>query len=219
MGDLIDVAAREMVREDKRIYGVALAEVVSNMDTTGLGRVQLKLPWLPGYQPWARVAAFSAGSGQGGYFIPQEHDEVLVAFNQGDVRDPYVIGSLWNGHDKPPYQGTLDPAQKRVVRSPAGHEVLLDDLKKSISITTATGQKITLTPEQIELAAGDDKAGAKITLLSSGTVTIEATTKVQIKAPTISVNATGSLDLKGSASATLDGGSTCTVKGTMVNIN
>ena len=86
MGDLIDAATREAVWEDKRIYGVAPAEVVSNLDLTGLGRVQLRLPWLPGYSPWARVAAFSAGSGRGGYFIPQNGDEVLVAFSHGDVR-------------------------------------------------------------------------------------------------------------------------------------
>jgi uncharacterized protein involved in type VI secretion and phage assembly len=219
VGNLIDIAAREMLREDKRIYGVALAEVVSNADTTGLGRVQLKLPWLPGYQPWARVVAFSAGSGRGGYFIPQEHDEVLVAFNQGDVRDPYVIGSLWNGRDKPPYEGTLDPVQKRTIRTPAGHTVLLDDSEQSVTVTTSTGQKLTLKPDRIELAAGSSSAGSKITLLSAGTIQIEATTKVEIKAPTISVNASGSLDLKASANATLDGGGLCAVKGTLVNIN
>ena len=219
MGDLIEAAARETARLDKLIYGVALAKVVSNVDTTGLGRVQLKLPWLPGYQPWARVAAFSAGSGRGGYFIPQENDEVLVAFNQGNVQEPYVIGSLWNGQDKPPFTSPLDPAQKRAIHTPKGHEILLDDLNQSVVITTATKQKITLATDRIELAAGDDKAGAKITLLTSGTVQIEATAKVQIKAPTISLNATGSLDLKGSASATLDGGSACAVKGAMININ
>jgi len=32
--------------------------------------------------------------------LPEVGDEVLVAFNHGDQRKPYVIGSLWNGADK-----------------------------------------------------------------------------------------------------------------------
>ena len=47
MGELVDTATRELVGADRRIYGVALATVVSNVDLTGLGRVQIKLPWLP----------------------------------------------------------------------------------------------------------------------------------------------------------------------------
>lgn len=216
MGDLVDAATREAVWEDRHIYGVAAAEVVSNLDLTGLGRVQLRLPWLPGYEPWARVAMLSAGPDRGSYFIPQNGDEVLVAFNHGDVREPYVIGSLWNGRDKPPFKGPLDPANKRAIHTPAGHKILLDDLEQSITVTSATGQKITLAPDRIELAAGD---GAKITLQTSGTIEIQASVAVQIKAPTISANASSSLDLKGSASATLDGGGVCAVKGAMVNIN
>jgi uncharacterized protein involved in type VI secretion and phage assembly len=216
MGDLIDAAAREATWDDKHIYGVATAEVVSNLDLTGLGRVQLRLPWLPGYQPWARVAMLSAGPDRGSYFIPQNGDEVLVAFSHGDVREPYVIGSLWNGRDKPPLKEPNDPINKRLIRTPAGHKILLDDLEQTIAITSSTGQKVTIAPDLIELAAGD---GAKITLRTSGTIEIQASTEVQIKAPTVSVNASGSLDLKGNASATLDGGSVCLVKGAMVNIN
>ena len=32
----------------------------------------------------------------------QMNDEVLVVFEGGDPRRPYVIGGLWNGSDKPP---------------------------------------------------------------------------------------------------------------------
>lgn len=216
MGDLIDAAAREAVSDDRHIYGVAVAEVVSNLDLTGLGRVQLRLPWLPGYQPWARVAMLSAGPDRGSYFIPQKGDEVLVAFCHGDVREPYVIGSLWNGRDKPPCKEPLDPTNKRLIRTPAGHKILLDDLEQSIAITSSTGQKVTIAPDRIELAAGE---GNKITMHASGTIEIEASVAVQIKAPTVSVNASASLDLKGSASASLDGGGVCVVKGAMVNIN
>jgi uncharacterized protein involved in type VI secretion and phage assembly len=216
VSELIDRALHEWLGIDRHIHGVAPAEVIDNVDLSGLGRVQLRLPWLPGVRPWARVVACSAGPSRGTYFIPQKGDEVLVAFNQNDVRDVYVIGSLWNGRDKPPATGPLDPTNKRLIVTPAGHKVLLDDLEQSITITSSTGPKITLGPEGIELSAGPN---AKITLRSSGTIEIQASVAVQIKAPTVSANASGSLDLKGSASATLDGGGLCVVKGALVNIN
>jgi uncharacterized protein involved in type VI secretion and phage assembly len=216
LSELLQAVTGGTVDFDRRMHGVAVAQVVSNTDLSGLGRVQLRLPWLPGHMPWARIAAVTAGNGNGSYFIPQVDDEVLVAFNHGNVTEPYVLGALWNGRDKPPFKGPLDPTQKRAIRTPAGHEVLLDEAQQSISITTSTGQKITLAPDRIELAAGDN---AKITLLTSGTIKLEATVAVEIKAPSISVNASGKLDLKASANATLDGGSLCVVKGALVNIN
>ena len=215
-GEFIQTLAGDQRRRDRRMHGVTLATVVSNQDLTGQGRVQIRIPAWPNYQPWARVAAFSAGSERGGYFIPQVGDEVLVACNQGDVKDCYILGTLWNGRDKPPFTGPTDPAQKRAIRTPIGHEVLLDDAEQKVVVKTSTGQTITLAPDRIELASGD---AAKITLTTSGTVTIEASAQIELKAPAIKANATSSLDLKASIAATLDGGADCTVKGILVKIN
>jgi len=215
MSGLMDFALRE-VSEDVRFYGVAIAEVVGNLDQMGLGRVQLRLPWLPGYQPWARVAVLSAGSNRGSYFIPQTGDEVLVAFNHGDVREPFVVGSLWNGRDQPPRTGSLDPVAKRVIRTPAGHEIELDDTRQSISVVSATGQKLSIDAQKIELSAGS--GAAKLTLTTTGDVTIEGTT-IQLKAVgNVQVKGTA-LDLSGDANATLKGGGVCTIQGGLVKIN
>jgi uncharacterized protein involved in type VI secretion and phage assembly len=216
ISELIQTLVNDTRRDDRRIHGVTLAKVVSNNDLSGQGRVQISVPSLPGYQPWARVATLSAGSNLGSYFIPQDGDEVLVAFNQGDVRDPFVIGSLWNGSDKPPFKAPRDPVNKRAIRTPAGHEILLNDAERSIVIKTPDGQSVTLAPDRIELKVSDS---TKVTLLTSGTVTLEAATQIELKAPTIKANATGTLELKGSGSATLDGGANCVVKGATVAIN
>ena len=47
--------------DDRRITGVCAALVISNTDSYGEGRVQLQIPFLPGYLPWARVAVPMAG--------------------------------------------------------------------------------------------------------------------------------------------------------------
>ena len=36
-----------------------------------------------------------AGPDMGFYALPEKGDQVLVAFEQGDLSQPYVLGSLW----------------------------------------------------------------------------------------------------------------------------
>ena len=51
---------------------------------------------------WAPVVQLGAGPASGAMFIPEVDDEVLVGFEHGDGQvDPYVIGGLYNGVDKP----------------------------------------------------------------------------------------------------------------------
>jgi uncharacterized protein involved in type VI secretion and phage assembly len=216
-GGLIDAALaglREAV--EPRIYGVTVAEVIDNIDATGAARVQLRLPWMPGYEPWARVAAVVAGDDQGVFFIPQVGDEVLVAFNHGDVRDPYVIGGLWNRQDSPPAAAPNDAVSRRIVRTPAGHEIELDDLAQSVTVTSSSGQEIRLEPSKVELQTADGTA--KVTLETAGKVSIEAQLGLELKAPSIKLDGT-TVELKATANATVDGGGACTVKAGVVRIN
>jgi phage baseplate assembly protein V len=215
MSTLIDSAVPD-APPDMRFYGVAVAEVIGNTDETGLGRVQLRLPWLSGYQPWARVAVLSAGSNRGTYFIPQTGDEVLVAFNHGDVNEPFVVGSLWNGRDQTPRSGTMDPVNKRVIRTPNGHEIELDDAEQSITIVSSSGQKVLIDQQQIVMSAGS--GAAKLTLTTAGEVTIEGT-KIQIKATANAEVKAADLSLSADANATLKGSGLCTIQGGVVKIN
>src|SRR3954464_5654150 len=147
MNGLVDAAAQPTTPDDRRIYGVAVAEVLENCDLNNEGRVKVRLPWLPGYEPWARVAAPMAGMKSGAYFMPQPGDEVLVAFNHGDVRDVYVVGSMWNKRNRTPVEMSSDARSKWVLRTPIGHELVFDDNDLSISITSATGPHIKLAKD------------------------------------------------------------------------
>jgi phage baseplate assembly protein V len=213
---LIEAAAQLFTSTERKSFGVTLGQVVDNLDSTGEGRVQVSLPWIPEIEPWCRVAVLSAGGGCGTYFVPQVDDEVLVAFDQGDIRDAFVIGSLWSATDKPPADLPSDAVDKRVIRTPNGHEIRFDDQQQSLEITSATGQKVTLDSQQIALDAGD--GAAMIVLEAAGNVTIEAALDLKLKATTVSIEGT-TIDVKASAAATLDGGASCTVKGTIVRIN
>lgn len=193
MLDLID--QREQAVERKRWYGVYPAVVTDIKDREGQGRVKIRLPWTPdgggaGYEAWARLATLMAGARRGSWFIPDPGDEVLVLFEGGDPRQPYVIGGLWNGSDTPPE--SMDGAGKNYRKSIVSRRdirITLDDTegREQVLIQTPGGQKLTLQdgPGSVEIRDGN---GNTIKLDSSG-VTVTASANVTVNASKVEVNA------------------------------
>lgn len=210
----------ETAKDEPRIYGITLGRVVNNFDTTGQSRVQVSLSWLPGVEPWARIASPSAGKDRGMYFIPQIDDEVVIAFNHGDVTDAYILGSLWNALDRPPAPLPSDATTKRLIVTPAGHRIEIDDLLQSVTITTTTKQKVTLAPDAVTLEAGTPVAPglASLKLDSAGNVTLKGAVSITLQAPSITLDGTR-VAVKGTASASLESAGDTAVKGALVRIN
>ncbi len=203
-----------------KIAGVAAGIVSNNQDPDKLGRVKLTFPWLSddNETDWVRMAVLMAGKEMGTFFLPEVGDEVLVAFEQGDINFPYVIGALWNKKAKPP-EGNADKKNNiRKITSRSGHEIIFDDnaeqKKEKLEIHTKAGHKLVLDDssgqEKIEIV---DKAGSnKMTIDSAqNAVTIESTAQLNIKSAQVSIEATGSLTLKSDA--------TVTIQGSLVKIN
>lgn len=178
-----------------RWYGVFPALVTDIKDPDGQGRVKISLPWSPDtngsrYEAWARLATMMSGNNRGSWFVPDVNDEVLVAFEAGDTRRPYVVGCLWNGSDKPPE--SMDGGgknYKKVLRSRNGVKVTLDDQdgQEKMILETPGGQKITLKdgPGAVEIV---DSNGNSVKLETSG-ITITASAKVTINASQVAVSA------------------------------
>ena len=178
-----------------RWYGAFPALVTDIVDPEGLGRVKIALPWSPDtagarYETWARLATFMAGNNRGSWFIPDVEDEVLIVFEGGDPRRPYVIGSLWNGKDSPPE--SMDGAGKnfkKVLRSRNGVKLTMDDTdgREQFILETPGGQKLTLKdgPGAVEIV---DSNGNSIKMETSG-ITITASAKVTINASQVAVSA------------------------------
>jgi uncharacterized protein involved in type VI secretion and phage assembly len=200
---------------DKKVFGVSVATVLNNIDCTGEARVMLTIPWLPGYTPWARLAMPMAGMGRGTYFVPQIGDEVLVAFNHGDVREPYVLGTCWNTMDRPPAVAPTDPVTKRKIRTPLGHELAFDEALQSVTLTSNTMSTVTLDPEKAQLST----PLATVTIGKAGDVTITAATKISLNAPVIEINAKTLLTAQSNGAANFKAAATCVVSGAMVKIN
>lgn len=197
-----------------RVYGVVFALVTDNKDPQKLGRVKVKLPWLgdDAETPWAPVATLMAGKQRGTFFLPEVDDEVLVAFEHGDLDHPVVLGALWNGVDTPPLTNDDGKNAKRLIQSRSGMTLLFDD--------SDGAEKLQLADKDGNEALTIDMANKKITLVSSGDLELTAAQgTITISGQTVKIDSTGQAELK--ATGQLDvGGQTVNIKGQpMVNIN
>ena len=175
--------------------GVYPALVLDVRDPDAQGRVRITLPWSPDqqgrrYEAWARMATLMAGSNRGSWFLPDCNDEVLVAFEAGDPRRPYVVGALWNGVDSPPE--SMDARgnnNRKVLRSRNGVQITLDDQngQETLVLETPGGQKVTMQdgPGRIRV---EDSNGNSILLGSTG-ITINASAKVTVNASSVAISA------------------------------
>lgn len=135
----------------ERFYGVAIGIVLDNNDSkrdVPLGRVQVSYPWFSDQakSSWARCATPMAGADIGMYFLPEVGDEVLVAFEQGNLANPIIIGSLWNGKKRPPVQNSDGKNAVRLIKTRSGHSIILDDTdnQEKIIISAKGGSQITM---------------------------------------------------------------------------
>jgi uncharacterized protein involved in type VI secretion and phage assembly len=169
------------------LHGVYSAVVKDVSDPEALGRVKVRLSALRD-EPWARLATLMAGNGRGTWFVPDPGDEVLVAFEAGDPRRPYVLGALWNSSDPPPE--TMDGAgtnPRRVIRTRSGTRIAIDDTPgvEELRLELAGGERVVLRQRRVEVA---DANGNQITLMPAG-VSVTAPVKVSIAAGSAELSA------------------------------
>ena len=188
-----------------------VTSIDSFLDT---GQVKIRVPWLPDFEPWARVAVLMAGNNAGTFFIPQIDDEVLVAFAHGDIREPYIIGSLWNGQDSPPTSNPLDAINKRIVKTPNELTLELDDLLDSITIRNKAGHEVVIGKEQTTVTVGQ----SKMELKKEGRINIEAETEILLKSKKVRLDA-DNIELKSGNSTRLRAGQNCEIRANVVRIN
>jgi uncharacterized protein involved in type VI secretion and phage assembly len=178
-----------------RWYGVYPALVSDIKDPDGQGRIKITLPWSPDtgsdrYETWARLATLMAGNNRGTWFIPDVNDEVLVVFEAGDPRRPYVVGALWNGSDSPP--DSMDGAgnnYRKVIKSRNGVKVTLDDTdgQEKFIAETPGGQKITLQDGPGTITVADSNGNS--VKLDPGGITVNASIKVTVNASLVEMSA------------------------------
>jgi uncharacterized protein involved in type VI secretion and phage assembly len=196
--------------------GLVPALVTNNKDPENLGRVKVKYPWLPENNGaeiesgWVRVVALGAGNMTGFFWLPEVNDEVMIAFEHGDINRPYLLGGVWNSRDKSPE--TSDNAvagdgsvKLRTIQTRGGHIFRFTDDQSGSKIElidSKQGTKIILDAQQenltIETGNEISHKGKTIKMKGDSGVTVESGSSLTIKGSSISIEASGQLTLKGS---------------------
>lgn len=217
---------------------VMVGIVTDNNDPEGWGRVRVKCPTLTEEHEsnWARVVAAGAGGQRGLDCLPEIDDEVLVAFEHGNIHRPYVIGGVWNGQDSPPAPVADSVSSGKVrlrtlktrtghtlqfieedkggskkgihVESVYGHEVYLNDSDRKIEIKTSGGHSLTL-----------DDQGRSIEVVSKGTIALQAPQGITLTVGGSSMELTPASIKVASKQTQVQGTAQTQVQGGVVNIN
>ena len=242
--DLLGIGTQPQDEKPGRIYGVVTGLVADLRDPDHLGRVKVLFPWLAeqredtvhiegqedrAHSYWARMATLMAGNKRGTFFVPDPGDEVLVAFEHGQVDRPVIIGMLWNKEDQPPTEMDGDAKNNlRVIHSRSGHKIVLDDSddKPSILIVDKTGNNkifIDSTNKSMEIAVDQDltiTVGGKLSITAKMGITMESNMDVGVKAKTgMNLESSAAFSAKGSTSASVEGSVNAELKGAMVSVN
>lgn len=239
----------EDIQSNKRFAGITVGVVTNIEDPDKLGRVKVRLinRSTSDYETgFIRVMTPMAGSQWGMFFLPEVGDEVLVAFGDGDISRPYVLGALWNSNNTQPINVEGGKNNTRIIKSKAGHSIVfMDDTSDEPRIKIMTNQGLML-----DLL---DKDGSKTITLSDGSSNVieinsdkgegsfQTKTKITIKADqgTITLGSSGielkggnikidgqqvnikgtTVKLEGSSDLTINSSGVTNVKGSMVKIN
>jgi phage baseplate assembly protein gpV len=219
----------ESVEQVKRkFYGVTVGRVINPLDPLTLGRVQVQLPMIDDVElsPWARVASPMAGITHGHYFIPNPGDEVLVAFENGELNAPYILGSLWNATAPPPLPSPV--AQIRTIRTLAGNQLVFSEVPPTVTLqsgptppvtipappTPAGPPTVILSPAGIQILFGLNIINLTpdgITITGTPNLNLVATAAITLTAPTITLN--------GAAATNVQSAGVCSVTAPLVKIN
>lgn len=219
-------AAASSASSTPKIPGVVTAIVTDVNDPEKLGRVKVNFPWLADQNSsaWTFMVQVGAGGKRGASFLPEVNDEVLVAFDHGDMGHPYVLGLVHNGVDKPLLgddlvDATSGAVKRRGLVSKHGHALLFFDDPSKDGTALMTGDHNL----RISLNAGQ----TTIKVTSSGKVLIEGTSDVVVKSSAnVTVEAQQTLTLKGQnvainaqQSASINANADVTVAGNPIKLN
>lgn len=242
--DIIDeIAEKQVIKTetgDNRIFGVVIGVVTDNYDNTMQGRVCVNIPTRDlkaNNLKWARVAMPSSGKKWGHYFLPEIGDQVLVAFEQGNIERPYIIGCIPRKNDSFMTKAVdRDNQHKRIVTK-NGNTIEFEDEKDgegdkdAIRIYTAKkSHKIVLDNAKKEILISDEKGENAINMKTeNGKMIIKAQKNLEIQVgDNIKITMNGSngtvtfdcskMNIKTSGDTVIDASGNAKVSGTNVKL-
>jgi uncharacterized protein involved in type VI secretion and phage assembly len=213
-------------------FGLHYGIVTQNKDPDKLNRIKVRLPWLDGgdtdQSHWAQYVTPMNGNKFGWYSLPDVNDVVVVAFIEGDISQPVILGGVWSKPDFSPEPNEDGKNNFRGYRSRSGHRLILDDSAKTkIVIADKTAKNVIGMGEFDTDGAGPNKcavfkppmsgtSGVSISTMEGkleitckeGKLLLDAKQNIKINAKTtIEIKAGTDIKLEGSSTAKMTSGS------------
>jgi uncharacterized protein involved in type VI secretion and phage assembly len=216
-------------------FSIVRATVTNNQDPEKLGRVKVKYPFLGSKaknneSDWCRVVRPVAHAGAGDWALPDVNDEVLIAFENGDLGRPIVIGSLYS-EAIPPFKTGLAGDHNadgkntlRGLKTRSGHTLIFDDSegKETVLLKDSNGHVLKMDKKGVSLktAAGDEiqiEDQKSITLKTSKGHSLKMTEEnvkleskdgemIELKSGGITIKSSGKVSIQGSSKIELGDG-------------
>jgi uncharacterized protein involved in type VI secretion and phage assembly len=166
------------------------AKVVDNKDPDKMGRIKVRMYWQKDSDTtgWIRYMAHHSGKSRGFYFIPEIDDEVIVAFENGNLNMPFVIGSVYNGKANSSDRAETDNLFKSI-RTISGNEIYFSDKSGEETIHVYTKDK----KNEILISMKDDGI---IKIKSNKNIAIEAPENIEVKSKNMKFEAQEKIEFK-----------------------
>ncbi len=185
-------------------------QVRDNADPDKYGRVVVDYGWMVGQDdttPWIRCMTPYVMNEGGNFFVPEIGSDVLVAFEDGDMERPYVMGAF----NTSPSQFCPDPAwgdatpDIKAIRTISGHTIEFHDVGGSekiriydkdqvseITLDTANNELRIFSTESLKIEAKE------IEITAQEGIKIEAGQGIEVEAGQgIGIEASQAMELKG----------------------
>jgi uncharacterized protein involved in type VI secretion and phage assembly len=175
-------------------FGVYPAIVTDVVDPDRLGRIEVKFPWLgeqgdSDVRAWATLISPYADDDQGFQVLPEVDSQVVVAFEAGNLRRPYIVGACWNGQEGLPVEPEA-ANNKRVIKTRSKSILEFDDTQGAAKVTLSmeSGHKLVLD-DAAQTVTLEHANGSVISFNAAGQIEIRANATVELTAAAFNIHA------------------------------
>jgi phage protein D/phage baseplate assembly protein gpV len=204
--------------------GLMIGIVTKNSDDKHVGCVRVKFPALTSAEEsgWARVLTLGGGSERGFVILPEINDEVLVAFEGGDLTRPVVLGGLYGGVDKMPahtVNGGKVQSRRLTTRLGTVIELLDGDSPNTQHVKLELASKknrILLSEDGSEIVV---EAGKPLSIkVGDSSLVFDAQGSLSITALNVKIEAKGTFEVTSKGPATVESTASAELKGATVAV-
>ncbi|MDR2817711.1 MAG: phage baseplate assembly protein V [Oscillospiraceae bacterium] len=169
---------------DTRLYGIVLGSVLEIGDKENQGKLRVKIPTREKDNSyWIPVVSGVAGKSWGIFLMPEIGDEVVIAFVDGNIHNPFVIGSVYKNSSQLLGSYAGKDNYKKAFVTKGKNKVLINDApdEQSIEVSTAKGNRFLLDDKKNQMIISDKSGGNSVVFSTeNGLLTVKVGGKLTI---------------------------------------